>query len=108
LDRCHFIRGNDLENITVNKIKELSGDAIDFLFIDTVHTDLHFKQELELYLPMVKDRSLVAVDDIYMSISMMEFWNKLPYKKMDLTNPFHLYAPPAKGLVGFGVFKKGG
>ena len=105
LDRCHFIQGDDLEEATINKVNEISENDIDFLFIDTNHTGEQLSRELELYLPMVKDGSLIVLDDILMSISIMNVWAKLPYEKIDLTDPFHLYAPPAKGLVGFGVFK---
>lgn len=70
-------------------------EAIDFLFIDTdPHTEEQIAAEWSLYKPLLADGCLVVLDDIG---TMQDFWNGLPYRKVDLTGLCH--------VSGFGAFE---
>jgi len=47
--------------------KILGSESIDFLFIDTSHEYVHTKQELEMYWPLLSERSVVILHDTNLS-----------------------------------------
>jgi predicted O-methyltransferase YrrM len=67
----------------------------DLWFLDTLHTKEQLQKEIELYKPYWKRGTVVVLDDIRLP-GMFEIWNKLPYDKVENTNPCH--------YSGFGFF----
>ena len=59
---------------------------IDLLFIDTDHTAEQVKVEIELYCPLVRQGSLILLDDIRMHPCMSQWWDELDEDKLELNN----------------------
>ena len=49
---------------TAERVEELVGDSVDFLFIDADHRYRGVKRDYELYAPLVRDGGLIAFHDI--------------------------------------------
>ncbi len=87
--------GNDLDLSIYPPDFNLS--KTDILFIDTAHNGEQLQKELDLYVPKLEKGSIVVLDDIRLP-SMWEVWEKIPYEKLEITNPCH--------YSGFGFFIK--
>jgi len=83
----HLIVGNDLD--MENWPKDMQWEKVDFLYIDSKHTKEQLKQELDLYLPILKKGTIIAIDDIYLNDGMKKVWNMIYYHKIDLTKECH-------------------
>jgi predicted O-methyltransferase YrrM len=91
--RVRFVSGNDLDlNIYDGKLPELC----DLLFIDTLHERQHVEDEWAIYKHLCSSGALVVLDDIRLN-DMWEFWQALPYPKLDITADCH--------HSGFGIFR---
>ena len=77
------------------RLRQLIGDTrmafqfiesgIDLLYIDSTHTSEHVMQEWEAYRPKLVNGAIVVVDDIdFPKSDMREFWNPLPYDKVEI------------------------
>ncbi len=53
----------------------------DLLFIDSLHTAAHAREEWRLYQTAMRPGSIVVIDDLNQG-DMIQFWNELPYDKM--------------------------
>lgn len=60
----HFIQGDSHSHGTYERVSELVGDGVDFLFIDGDHTYEGVRKDYEMYSPLVKEGGLVALHDI--------------------------------------------
>lgn len=72
-------------------------EDIDILFLDSLHTYEHTKEEYTVYLPKVSKGGLIFVDDINLDEGMKKFWAEIKEPKVDLS---HLH------YSGFGVILK--
>ena len=89
--RLKILVGNDLDLQTYKGI-DLTG--IDFLFIDTDHTNEQATKEWNLYLPFLSANALVAFDDITMN-DMGIFWSGLECPTLETGGTYH--------YTGFGL-----
>lgn len=91
--RFRFVSGNDLD-------LSIFGDdlpvGIDLLFIDSDHTVAQLAAEWSVYRHLCHPGAVVVLDDIRMN-DLPEFWQTLPYPKLDLTRECH--------FSGFGAFR---
>ena len=95
-ENCHFLIGDDTSEIIFDKISSiLNGEKIDFLFIDSEHSKAHVEKQMEMYLPLLREGALVAIDDINITYQMKDVWSGIKYPKVELNN---LHS------TGFGVF----
>ena len=82
---------------TLAEVKRLlSGQAVDFLFIDGDHTYEGVKKDWEMYSPFVRPGGLVAFHDIaksYSDTQVERFWNEL---KLSETTHEHAYHPDGR------------
>lgn len=81
--------------------EEFEPKCVDILFIDTVHTYAHVTEELNVWLPYLKQEAVVCLDDLYRE-RMAQFWNELPYEKIRLDWLHVSSGSPTDG--GFGAF----
>lgn len=77
--------------------EDLSWGKTDFLYIDSLHTQEQLEKELDLYLPLLKEGTIVALDDIHINSGMSETWDNILFPKIDLTKENH--------YSGWGIFK---
>jgi len=90
--RLNFYFGDDLNlNIFGNDLPI----GIDLLFIDTEHTFEQISAEWNIYKHLCNPGALIILDDIRMN-DMYDFWESIPYPKLDLTTECH--------ASGFGLF----
>ena len=61
---------------------------IDFLFEDTHHFYRHMRDIFDIYEPLLRDRALIAIDDINDN-DKRKFFDEVPYPKWDLTELCH-------------------
>ena len=59
---CEFIQGDSRDEKTIEKVKEIFPDGIDFIFLDSAHTYSVTRTEVDTYLPMA--RKIFAMHDI--------------------------------------------
>lgn len=59
---CEFIQGDSRDQSTIDKVKELFPDGIDFVFLDSAHTYPVTRAEVDIYLPMTN--KIYALHDI--------------------------------------------
>lgn len=78
--------GNDLDLSVWPKDLDLS--KTDLFFFDSLHTTEQITKELELYSPFFKKGAILLFDDIRMP-ELWTVWEKLPYDKLEITNPCH-------------------
>ncbi len=78
--------GNDLDMSVWPKDLDLS--KTDLFFFDSLHTTEQLTKELALYSPFFKKGSILLFDDIRMP-ELWPVWEKLPYDKLEITNPCH-------------------
>lgn len=81
----HPIVGNDLD---MSHWKDIPLKDTDIWYFDSLHTNEQLTKELELYSPYFKKGALLLFDDIRMD-ELWPVWDKLPYEKVELTNPLH-------------------
>lgn len=92
--------GNDLD---ISHWDDVDLTATDLWFIDAEHTEIHLRNELNLYSPYFKTGSIILLDDIH-SFGLEPVWNDLKagrYGKMDCfdaTDPLH--------FTGYGICVK--
>lgn len=91
--RLTIVFGNDLEKSVFSQI----GNGFDFLFIDSEHDIVHLNPEWEMYKKLLVDGAIVVMDDIKLNQGMIEFWDNLPYEKVDTGTDLH--------FSGFGLFR---
>ena len=89
--RLHVITGNDLDLGIYDGI-DLQG--VDFLFVDTDHTNLQASREWDLYKPFLSPDAIIAFDDITMN-DMGAFWSELDCAKLETGTVYH--------YTGFGL-----
>lgn len=103
----HSIRRNSHENETKEMLKEkLSGDEIDFLFIDGDHTYEGVKQDFEMYKDLVADNGLIAFHDVHphsegSGVEVDRFWNEIK----DDYNTTEIVADEEQEWAGIGVIR---
>ncbi len=90
--RLRFCFGNDLN---LNIFNDDLPIGIDILFIDTAHTFSQVSAEWNIYQHLCNPGAIVVLDDIRMN-DMFNFWESLPYPKLELTQECH--------VSGFGIF----
>jgi len=81
----HPIVGDDLD------MKNWGGvdlNKTDIWYFDSLHTNEQLTKELELYSPFFKKGAILLFDDIRMD-ELWPVWEKLPYEKIELTDPCH-------------------
>lgn len=83
--------GDDLD---LKNFEGVDLSQTDLWFFDALHTTEHLSKEFELYSPFFKKGSVILVDDIRMD-ELWPVWQKLPYEKIEVTNPMH--------YTGFGI-----
>lgn len=88
--RLSLLVGNSIELV------DLVPNNIDIIFIDTDHTKDQITKEWEVYRHKISPNGVVILDDIHLNDGMTEFWNSLPYNKIDLSE-YH--------NTGFGIFQ---
>ena len=89
--RLRIITGNDLD---LDIYSEVDITEIDFLFIDTDHTNAQASKEWNLYRPFLSETAIVAFDDITMN-DMGTFWTWLDAPKFETGTKYH--------YTGFGL-----
>ncbi len=84
--RIHLLRADSHLEETVNRVRRLlSGQKLDFLFVDGDHTYEGVKQDWQMYSPLVRRGGLIAFHDIATVFESREwgqagvkrFWNEL-------------------------------
>jgi predicted O-methyltransferase YrrM len=97
-----YVHGDTLESF--DSVKLYAEDkSLGLLFLDSTHDGVTPQGEFELYQPLMGKQCLVACDDILENQEMKDWWNAIPYAKMEL-NHLHPYPAPHGPEVGFGVF----
>jgi len=90
--KIYLIREDSHSPATVEKVKKfLSGERIDFLFIDGDHTYEGVKKDFEMYSPLVKANGIIALHDIAIhppktGCEVHKFWqeNKNNFKYLEI------------------------
>lgn len=78
-----MIFGDSHDEKTLERLKDqLTGNAIDFLFIDGDHTAEGVKKDYEMYSPLVKKGTgIIGLHDVFIedndTVGVYKFWNKL-------------------------------
>lgn len=80
------IHGDDLN--MDNWPKGMNWNDTDIIYFDSLHTPEHLQKEVDLYVPLLKERTIMLFDDIH-SFGLEPIWDALPYEKIDLTDPCH-------------------
>ena len=80
--RIHLLRADSHDLTTLNDTKNiLSGNKVDFLFIDGDHSYNGVKKDFDLYGPLVRSGGIVAFHDICQPIEgthgVNEFWQEI-------------------------------
>lgn len=91
--RLKIIFGDDLDDMVFAQV----GAGFDFLFIDSEHSQEHAVKEWQKYHPLLEDGAIVAMDDIRLNSGMSEFWDSLPFEKVETGDKLH--------FSGFGLFR---
>jgi predicted O-methyltransferase YrrM len=78
----HLIRASSHDHVTVEKARTfLSGNQLDYLFIDGDHTYEGVKKDFDLYSPLVKKGGLIVFHDIVphesSACKVDVFWNEI-------------------------------
>ena len=89
--RLKVITGNDLD---LGIYSGLDIQGIDFLFVDTDHTNEQASKEWSLYKPLLSRDAIAVFDDITMN-DMGQFWESLECEKLETGGVFH--------YTGFGL-----
>jgi predicted O-methyltransferase YrrM len=103
--RLHLIRGDSHALETKARVlRTLSGNLLDYLFIDGDHTYAGVKQDFELYSPLVRSGGMVAFHDIVENprdtrCEVANFWNEIKqqYPHREIIDS------PSQGWAGIGV-----
>lgn len=90
--RLKIIFGDDLNDL----IYEQVGSGFDLFFIDSEHSLEQVALEWEKYKSRLVDGAIVIMDDIHLNLGMTQFWDSLPYEKIDTGDKLH--------FSGFGLF----
>lgn len=90
----HPSLGDDLH--LENWPKELDLTQTDICYFDSLHTAEHLQKEIDLYTPFFKKGTILIFDDIR-SFGLWPVWKKLPYEKVEVTNPLH--------FTGYGILR---
>lgn len=88
----------NVETITANSVDVASrfdDQSIDLLLLDSLHTYDHVMKEIELYVPKMREGTVVFMDDIAQDAEMGRAWRDLAYPKRSLVGVHY---------PGFGVF----
>ena len=88
------------------EIAKLHGE-VDLLFIDTVHTTARTQAEWNAWMPFMKDRAVVCLDDVQRA-EMAGLWAWVPWRKMRI-DALHSGGLDERGFGdgGFGVAWRG-
>ena len=77
-DNLHAIRARAQEDSTVQSVKAIQDDGIDFLFLDADHRYEGVSEMFEKYEPLMNPGSLLAIDDIYLEdYGVPRFWDEI-------------------------------
>jgi len=102
----HLIRKNSHKEETLEEIKDiLSGNKLDFLFIDGDHTYEGVKRDFELYSSLVKNDGIIALHDIvktdFQGCEVSKFWDEIKskYEKIEIVKDKN------QNWAGIGVIK---
>lgn len=73
------VEGNSHTDGTKNRVEEiLSGEQIDFLYIDGDHSYQGVKSDFEMYKPLMSNNGIIGIHDIeYQVTGVPEFWGEL-------------------------------
>jgi cephalosporin hydroxylase len=108
--KIHLLRVNSHEPDTLVQVKTiLSGQKLDFLFIDGDHSYEGVKKDFNMYGPLVRDRGVIAFHDITpypfnLSIGVSKFWQEIKTH----CNHREIVANWCQGGFGIGVVRVGG
>lgn len=91
--RLKIIFGDDLDDAVFTQV----GDGFDLLFIDSEHSREHAEREWRRYHPLLMDEAIVIMDDIRLNPGMSEFWDSLPFEKIETGTKLH--------FSGFGLLR---
>jgi len=103
--QLHLIRGDSHTPETLDRVERLlTGDKLDYLFIDGDHTYDGVKRDFEMYSPLVRSGGMIAFHDIAVhtkekSCEVDRFWNEIKQR-------FHhreFVEDPKQGWAGIGV-----
>lgn len=91
-----MVVGDDLD--LTNWPKDLDLSKTDIWYIDSLHTEVQLRRELELYTPFFKKGAIIVFDDIRMP-ELYGVWKELTekYESVEVTNPLH--------YTGYGVIR---
>jgi predicted O-methyltransferase YrrM len=103
--KIHLMRANSHSPATLIETKRLlSGQPVDFLFIDGDHSFEGVKQDWEMYSPLVRAGGLVVFHDVagnYEDTQVKAFWDTIK-----TGYPHSEYKVHPDGLYGIGVLQK--
>jgi predicted O-methyltransferase YrrM len=85
-DRLEIITANSLD---ANLPSRANLQSIDLLFVDTDHSYEQASREVQLHFPLMSPTGIAAFDDIHLNPGMEQFWNELPYVKIDTGAAIH-------------------
>ena len=89
--RLQIVTGNDLD---LGIYDGIDLREVDFMFVDTDHTNQQASREWDLYKPFLSPDAIVAFDDITMN-DMGSFWSSLDCAKLETGTAYH--------YTGFGL-----
>lgn len=100
-----LVRGNSHTAETAQRVKDLlSGDPLDFLFIDGDHTYDGVRQDWQMYSPLVRSGGLIALHDVaanYKDTEVKRLWDEIKGQFASRE-----YLAGTGGLYGIGVLTK--
>lgn len=93
--RLHLLRENAHNPETVERVRGLAPDGIDFLFLDADHTYWGVKAEFDIYAPMMRPGGIICICDICkhpeeMNCQVDVFWNEIKgrYKSFEIVESY--------------------
>jgi predicted O-methyltransferase YrrM len=80
--KLYLIKGMSQWNETLEQVKKICENELDFLFIDGNHMYDYVKKDFEMYSPLVKKGGIVALHDIAENEEggVFNFWNEIKTK----------------------------
>ena len=83
-----LLLSNSANPKTLDKVKDIFGGPIDFLFVDGDHGYLPVKRDYEMYAPLVRKGGIIAFDDVvFCPNDVGRFWEELEGTKKLLPIP---------------------
>lgn len=97
-----WIRKDSRDPATLDAVNDLLGNAkIDFLFIDGDHSESAVRNDLGMYLPLVRPGGLVGMHDVIGNSDVNRVWEE--YRKKYYGNS--IFTPNAPHRMGLGTFR---